>query len=304
MNPNLLVLAVLVMVSQLAGALEIVCTTGMVGDLVEKIAGNRANVTVLMKEGVDPHLYRPTRDDIASLQKADLVFHNGLDLEGRLAKSLEKLNSPDRPVIAVAESIPPHLVLRDGNTPDPHVWMDPTLWAACIPAVEKTLAAKDPGGAPVYSQNALALQQELTELSFAIQQATQTIPATNRTLVTAHDAFEYYARANNLEVLSILGMNTESEAGVADINRLVDTIVLQRIPAIFVESTLSEKNVRAIVEGAEAKGHPLRIGGTLYSDALGPAGSPASTTAGMLRENTRTIVKALGGDPSNLSPTP
>jgi len=285
-------------------ALDIVCTTGMVGDLVRLVAGDRAKVTSIMKEGVDPHLYRPTRDDIAALQKADIIFYNGLDLEGRLGQTLEKLRSPERPVVAVADSLPQHLILREGDAPDPHVWMDPTLWAACISVVEKTLAAKDPDGILDYTANALSYQQQLAALSLAIQQATQTIPVGRRTLVTAHDAFQYYARANNLEVFSILGLSTESEAGVADINRLVDMIVLQRIPAIFVESTISDKNVRAIVEGAASRGHTLRIGGTLYSDSLGPADSPASTTAGILRQNTRTIVEALGGNPSSVQVSP
>lgn len=302
MNPHSLAMALLLWLAATSHGLEIVCTTGMVGDLVRQIAGDRATVTTLMNPGVDPHLYRPTRDDIAKLQKADIVFHNGLHLEGRLGQTLTKLDTPERPVVAVAEAIPEHLVIRHGNSPDPHVWMDPSLWARCIPAVEKTLSSKDPAGALDYAANALALERELTDLSFAIQQTTQTIPANQRTLVTAHDAFHYYARANNLEVLSILGLSTESEAGVADINALVDQIVLHRIPAIFVESTLSDKNVRAILEGAASRGHTLRIGGTLYSDSLGPAGSPAATHTGMLRENTRTIVKALGGDPSTLAP--
>ena len=302
MNPHSLALAAILWIATTCHGLDVVCTTGMVGDLVSNIAGDRARVTTLMNEGVDPHLYRPTRDDIAKLQKADLIFHNGLHLEGRLGQTLEKLDSPSRPSIAVAESIPEHLILHEGNSPDPHVWMDPALWARCIRVVEKTLSAKDPEGSLDFAQNALALEQTLTTLSFKLQQATQTIPATQRTLVTAHDAFQYYARANNLEVLSILGLSTESEAGVADINRLVDEIVLRRIPAIFVESTLSDKNVRAIVEGAAARGHTLRIGGTLYADSLGPANSAAGTTAGMLRENTRAIVSALGGNPSNITP--
>lgn len=304
MNPTFPAIFLLFWMAVAAHSLEIVCTTGMVGDLVGRIAGDRANGTTLMIDGVDPHLYRPTRDDIAKLQKADLVFYNGLGLEGRLGQTLDKLKSPDRQIVPVAESIPGHLVLRKDNTPDPHVWMDPDLWSYCIPVVEKTLAAKDPPGAMDYARNALALRQELATLSMAIQQATNSIPVTQRTLVTAHDAFEYYARANNLEAMSILGMSTDSEAGLADINRLIDDIVLHRIPAIFVESTLSDKNVRAIVEGAVSKGHPLRIGGTLYSDSLGPAGSPADSTAGMIRENTRTIVKALGGDTSFLDSAP
>ena len=304
MNPTFLVAAILFLVESNVRALEIVCTTGMVGDLVRQIAGDRAHVTDLMKEGIDPHLYRPTRDDIARLQKADLIFYNGLGLEGRLGTTLGKLETPNRSVVAVAESLPNHLILREGNAPDPHIWMDPLLWSSCIPSVEKTLSARDPEGIMDFTRNALSLQQQLADLAMAIQQATQTIPVGKRTLITAHDAFQYYARANALEVLSILGLSTESEAGVADINHLVDEIILFRIPAIFVESTLSDKNVRAIVEGAASKGHALRIGGTLYSDSLGPVGSSADTTIGMLRENTRTIVQALGGDPTNLTSTP
>ena len=276
-------------------ALEVVCTTGMVADLVREVAGERAKVTPLISDGIDPHLYKPTRDDVARLLKADVIFYSGLHLEGRMEATFEKMRQRGKPVCALTSSIPSEKLLKEGNAEDPHVWMDPLVWAGCIEAVETTLVQADPQGREIFQANAARYRASLEAVSEWIRLAIFTIPDGQRVLITAHDAFQYYGRATGLRVMGLQGLSTESEAGVADINRIVDEIVKQRIPAVFFESTLSEKNIRAVIEGAAARAHTVKPGGMLYSDSLGATGTPEGTCEGMLKHNTRTITKALGG---------
>ncbi len=275
---------------------EVICTTGMVANLVREVAGDRVKVTALISDGVDPHLYKPTRDDVAKLLKADVIFYSGLHLEGRMEATFEKMHQRGKFVSAVTSSIPQEKLLRQGGAEDPHVWMDPLVWARCIEAVETTLAQADPQGRESFKANAARYRAVLEALSEWIRSAIATIPAEKRVLITAHDAFQYFGRATGLQVLGLQGLSTESEAGVSDINRIVDEIVKRQIPAVFFESTLSEKNIRAVIEGAAARGQTVKPGGMLYSDSLGAAGTPEATCEGMLRHNTRTITNALGGN--------
>jgi len=276
-------------------ALEVVCTTGMVGDMVRQVAGDRANVSVLMADGVDPHLYKPTRDDVAKMLKADVIFYSGLHLEGRMQDTLEKISQRGITAVPVTQNIKPDELLTEGQVTDPHVWMDPGLWSQCLGAVCETLSKKDAAGSSLFQSRADQYQAKLQELSAFAKNAIATIPQEQRLLITAHDAFQYFARSTGLTVASIQGLSTASEAGVADINRLVDLIVSRKIPALFVESTLSEKNVRAVMEGAQARGCDVHLGGMLYSDSLGAAGSDAGTYFGMIAHNVKTIATALGG---------
>lgn len=276
----------------------VVATTGMVGDMVREIGGDRIRLTVLIGEGVDPHLYKPTRTDIAALARADAIFTNGLQLEGKLADTLKRIASSGKPVLAVAESVPrERLLTPDGadDHPDPHVWMDPALWAEAIPAVRDTLTTLDPGGHLLYEQRAAAYASRLAALDAYASRAIATIPEASRVLLTAHDAFGYFGRAYGLEVRGVQGISTESEAGVRDIERLVDLIASRSIRAIFVESTVSERNINAIIAGARARGHTVRVGGSLFSDAMGKPGTWEGTYIGMIDHNVRTITEALGG---------
>jgi manganese/zinc/iron transport system substrate-binding protein len=230
------------------------------------------------------------------LLKADVIFYSGLHLEGRMEATFEKMRQRGKPVCAVSSSIPPERLLKEGNAEDPHVWMDPLVWAECIEAVETTLVQADPQGREIFQANAARYRATLETVSEWIRSAISTIPDGQRVLITAHDAFQYYGRATGLQVMGLQGLSTESEAGVADINRIVDEIVKNRIPAVFFESTLSEKNIRAVIEGAASRGHTVKPGGMIYSDSLGATGAPEGTCEGMLKHNTRTITKALGGN--------
>jgi manganese/zinc/iron transport system substrate-binding protein len=276
--------------------LEIVCTTGMVGDLVQNISGERGRVTTLMREGIDPHLFKPTRDDVARLMKADVIFLNGLQLEGRMVETFKTLEKRGKTVTPVTAAIPSEKLLLEGNEPDPHVWMDPALWSYGIETVRETLTRLDPEGADYYKTNAQRYAATLAGLSEKVRELISSIPKEQRVLVTAHDAFAYFTKTTGLENVAIQGLNTEAEAGVGDINRIVDLIVNRRIPAVFAESSVSDRNIRAVIEGASARGWNVKMGQTLYSDSLGPAGSPAGTVVGMIEQNTLAISSALGGE--------
>jgi manganese/zinc/iron transport system substrate-binding protein len=278
--------------------LQVVATTGMVADVVREVGGDHVRVEGLMGPGVDPHLYRQTRRDITALSRADAVFWNGLYLEAQLEEFLERL-AQRRPVFAVAEGVPERLRLSDEeyrNQSDPHVWMDPGRWRYGVEAVRSALVELHPEQKAYFDQRAEAYLSELETLNDYALQVLGSVPEGKRVLVTAHDAFGYFGDAYGFEVLGIQGFSTESEAGLSRIEALVDLLVEREIGAIFVESSVSDRNVRALIEGAAARGHSVRIGGELYSDAMGPAGTYEGTWLGMIDHNVSTIARALGGE--------
>ncbi|WP_296896031.1 zinc ABC transporter substrate-binding protein [Thiohalocapsa sp.] len=272
---------------------------GMVADICRQGAGEHARVEGLIGEGADPHLYNPSHDDVVALQNADVVFYNGLMLEGKMTDMLLRIARRGRPIYAVTETILEQgdYVMTDAeHLYDPHVWMDVGGWMRAVDVVADALAQYDPTHAASYRANAEAYRQKLEQLDAYARQVIGSIPEDKRVLVTAHDAFNYLGRAYGLEVRGIQGLSTESEAGVQDIEHLVGYLVDNDIPAVFVETSVADKNVRALVEGARARGHEVKIGGELYSDAMGPAGSYEGTYIGMIDHNVTTIARALGGD--------
>jgi manganese/zinc/iron transport system substrate-binding protein len=276
----------------------IVTTCGMVTDIVREVAGNKAKVVGLMGEGVDPHLYKPTRDDVAKILQADVLFYSGLMLEGRMTDTFLKVARKGTPVFAVTELLDEKFLLEpeefQGHT-DPHVWMDVAGWSAAVKVVARSLGEVDAVNAAYYRQNSERYLAELAKLDAYAKQVLATIPQEHRVLITAHDAFNYFGRAYGIEVRGIQGISTESEAGVADINKLVDFLVARKIPAIFVESSVSDKNIKALIEGCKSRGHAVRIGGQLFSDAMGKPGTYEGTYIGMIDHNVTTIARALGG---------
>ncbi|MGB0335136.1 MAG: metal ABC transporter solute-binding protein, Zn/Mn family [Opitutales bacterium] len=286
--------------SELAGSYQIVCTVAMITDVVRNVAGERASVEGIIGEGVDPHLYKPTRSDVLKLSGADVVFYNGLLLEGRMTDVLVRVAAAGKPVRAVTEAIlneSDYLLEKDDGSEhtDPHVWMDVVGWQQAVPVIAETLAAFDPVYAETYRSNAAKYLERLKALDEYAKKALATIPESQRVLVTAHDAFQYLGRAYGIEVRGIQGISTESEAGVRDLEDLVNFIVENRIPAVFVESSVADKNVRALVEGAKARGHEVVIGGSLFSDAMGESGTYEGSYIGMIDHNVTTITSALGG---------
>lgn len=289
------VTGVLLVSSTAAAEVRVVATTTVVADLVRQVGGERVSVESLMADGVDPHSYRATPRDADRLLRADVIVASGLHLEGKLAQLLERL-SRRRNVVAVAEAVPEAKLLPIGNGLfDPHVWFDAALWSHCPAAVAEALAKLDAAGAAGYQQRAEAYAARLQRLDAEVRARLAGIPAARRVLITAHDAFRYFGRAYGLEVVGVQGTSTESEAGLADMNRLVELVVSRGIPAVFVETSVADRNVTALREGAAARGQQLSLGGRLYSDALGPAGSDGDTLERALLANVETIVAALGG---------
>ncbi len=274
----------------------LVCTTNIVADLVRQVAGEVARVVSLMGPGVDPHLYRPSPGDVAQLSWAAGVFYNGLHLEGKMAQLLEHL-AQERPVMSLGQwlrrTCPGELIRVGPQEYDPHVWFDVRLWSRTVPGVVEQLQRLFPQHSSTLRQRGEQLIRRLEHLDRYCRRRLSQVPAQRRVLITAHDAFAYFGRAYEVEVLGIQGISTDAEPALADINRLVELIVRRGIPAIFVESSVPERNVHAIVAGCQARGHSLRIGGELYSDSLGPPGSGAETYEGMVRHNVQTIAEAL-----------
>ena len=277
----------------------VVATIAMIGDLAREIGGDRLRPEVLMGPGVDPHLYKPTREDIARMLRADIVFYNGLGLEGKMTDAFIRIARGGKPVYAVTELLPEEQRLEPAGAEghyDPHVWMDPRAWSLAAALIAEKLAEHDSAGAETYRRNLASLQQRMQALDAYAERALASIPAQQRVLVTAHDAFNYFARRYGIEVLGIQGLSTESEAGLRRIQVLVGVLVERRIPAVFVETSVSDRNVLALVEGAAARGHRVVVGGELFSDAMGSPGTYEGTYIGMIDHNVTTITRALGGE--------
>lgn len=280
-----------------ARPVSVVATTGMVADAARIVGGDLVEVRALMGPGVDPHSYRQTRSDIVAMSRADLVLRHGLYLEAQLEDFLNDL-AAKTPVVAVGEAVPAELLIAHSDyadKKDPHVWMVPELWTHVVDGVAQALAQARPEAAATFAANAQAHKMQLAKLGAYSHQVLGTVPQDNRVLVTSHDAFSYFGQAYGFEVLGIQGISTESEAGLARIAELVDLIVARNLRAVFVESSVSDRNIRALIEGAGAKGHVVEIGGSLFSDAMGPEGTYEGTYLGMIDHNVTTISRALGG---------
>jgi manganese/zinc/iron transport system substrate-binding protein len=275
--------------------LQVVTTTGMIADTARAVAGDRVDVTALMGPGVDPHLYKASESDVRRLGDADLVLYNGLHLEGKMGEILEKM-ARSRPVVAVAEVVPEDRRRKpDGyeGQYDPHVWFDVGLWALTVDPIVEALSGLDPAHAADYRQRGDALKAQYGELDAWVEARIAELPQEQRVLVTAHDAFGYFGQRYGLEVSGIQGLSTAAEAGLADVDRIVDLVSDRKLRAIFVESSVPQRTIDAVRAGCEAKGHSVDLGGELFSDAMGAPGTPEGTYDGMVRHNTNTIVEAL-----------
>lgn len=280
----------------------VLATIAQIGQPLGKIAGDCASVESLLGEGVDPHLYQLTRADMKRLLAADLVLANGHNLEAGLRRALDALAERGR-VLYVAETIERERLLPwSDHHADPHLWMDPALWRDALTAGVARISALVPACAADIGRRAMAFFDRLEKVDAYTADALASIPPETRMLVTAHDAFAYFGRRYAIELHGVQGISTESEAGLARIEQLVRLLVDRRVPAVFVETSVSDRLVRALIEGAAAAGQTVRIGGTLYSDAMGAAGTYRGTLIGMLDHNATTIARALGGQAPGFSP--
>ena len=275
--------------------IRVVTTIGMITDIVQNVGGDRVNATGLMGPGIDPHLYKASEGDVARLVKADLIFYNGLHLEGKMAGVLERMQDQIQ-TVAVTQDIDRAILLAPPEFEgayDPHLWFDVTLWMKAVERVRDTLIEVDKGSAELYRANTKNYLTKLEELHNYVMQQAERVSPDQRVLVTAHDAFNYFGRAYGFEVRGLQGISTAAEAGTADVQALVQFIVERRIPAMFVETSVPRRSIEAVQAAVKAKGFSVEIGGQLFSDAMGPSGTLEGTYIGMVRHNIDTIVASL-----------
>jgi len=277
--------------------IKIVATTNIVADLARTIGQSETIVESLMGPGVDPHLYKASARDVSRMGNADLVVYNGLHLEGKMGDVFVAMNRQGTPTIAIAEvSIPDSLLISSelfqGNY-DPHIWFDAHLWVMAAEKLADALGQLDSTRADYFFANASNYRMELMELDRYVRERISGIPSQKRILITSHDAFGYFGQAYDIEVYGLQGLSTVLEVGAKDVQDLADLVVQRRIPAMFVESSVSTKGIEAVQEAVQARGFEVRIGGTLYGDALGSESTEATNYQAMVRYNIETIVKAL-----------
>jgi manganese/zinc/iron transport system substrate-binding protein len=279
-----------------AGKVRVVATIGMLADAAKNVGGDRVDVEALMGPGVDPHLYRATARDVQSLDEADIILYGGLELEGRMTEIFEKMTARGKKAVAVGEAVPKDLLRQPPEFRgkyDPHIWFDVLLWKRAVESVRDALAEYAPEHANTFRANAQAYLKELDTLHQYVQKEVAKIPESQRVLITAHDAFGYFGRQYGVEVRGLQGTSTAAEAGAGDVRRLAQVIADRRVRAIFVESSVPQSTIEAVQAAVRARGWGVRIGGQLFSDALGAAGTPEGTYVGMVRHNVDTMVKAL-----------
>ncbi len=280
---------------QTKNKLTIVCTTGIIADGVKQIVKDSANVISLMGPGVDPHLYIASQSDMQNISNADIIIYNGLHLEGKMVKILEKL-SRSKTVLALADGVDTTQLIRSaafGNNFDPHIWFDVKIWKSGLMYLASKLSSIDVKNNAYYSQNAQNLGNNLDSLDSQIDVLSNTLPIEKKIIVTSHDAFRYYGKRYAFEVRGLQGISTLSDYGLKDVTDLVDFVVKNKIKAIFVESSVSKKSINAVIEGCKQVNHEVVIGGELFSDAMGQEGTKEGTYNGMLLHNTNLIVNSL-----------
>lgn len=274
---------------------NVVATTGQIADAVKIIGGENLTVTTLMGPGVDPHLYKATQGDMTKLDNAEVIFYNGLHLEGQLQDIFDQM-SEEKTVFAAAEVLEQSKLLadaEDNSLNDPHVWFDIMLWKEVVDGIGDTLVEEYPEYKEVFEKNEETYLAQLDELAAFAKQRAAEIPEEQRILVTAHDAFNYFGESLGFEVSGLQGLSTEAEYGVKDVENMVKYLVDNNIKAIFVESSVSDKAMQAVIEGAKEKGHDVTIGGELFSDAMGAEGTKEGSYIGMYEHNINTIVDSL-----------
>lgn len=277
---------------------SVVTTTGMIADVVRNLAGDLVDLESLMGPGVDPHLYRASAGDVRRLSGADLILYNGLHLEAKMGEVFEQMTDRIK-TLAVAEAIPQELRIHAEGfaaAHDPHIWFDVQLWSRAVEEVWKALLDLLPEHSEFIQARYEAYSQELAGLDAYVRERISQIPEERRVLVTAHDAFGYFGKAYGLEVWGLQGISTVAETGTDDVQQLATLIAAREIPAIFVETSVPARSIEALQAAVRSRGFEVSIGGSLFSDAMGPEGSETGTYLGMVRHNVDTIARALIGN--------
>ncbi|WP_062048981.1 metal ABC transporter solute-binding protein, Zn/Mn family [Bacillus sp. JCM 19034] len=273
--------------------ITVVTTIAQIGEPLSVIGGDAVEVESLMGPSVDPHLYNPTQSDIATLDRADLIFYNGLDLEVNMVQIFDSI-AQEKPVLAIGDVIPADQLLEEEpGVVDPHIWFDIDLWQQALESAVEELKEYSPDNAELFEENKQEYFSQLDELNEEAAEKLTSIPEEHRMLVTAHDAFGYFGEKFSMEVIGLQGLSTEDEIGVSDINETIAIIKEYQIPAIFIESSIDDRSIQSVIEGAASEGVEVELGGELFSDAMGVAGTEEGTYIGMYRHNVETIYTAL-----------
>ena len=279
-----------------SGKLKVVATTSMLTDLVKNIGGDAIEVQGLMGAGVDPHLYKASEGDVSKLFNADVIFYNGLHLEGKLVEVFEKMESQNKTTVPLGEFLDKKELVGStyfASSYDPHVWFNIQFFMQFAEKVTEVLQNADPENKELYQKNKETYILELEALEEWVKTTIEALPKEKRILVTAHDAFNYFGKAYGFEVVGLQGLSTATEAGVQDVQRLSSYIIDNKVKAIFIESSVPRRTIEALQQAVLSTDHQVEIGGSLYSDALGDPGTLEGTYLGMFRYNVITIVEAL-----------
>ncbi len=278
------------------GRLLLVATTNIVADLVASVGGEAVDVTSLMGPGVDPHLYKASEGDVRRMSGADAIFYGGLHLEGKMTEVFEQMQSRGVRTVAVTDGNPASAYIESpnfGGNYDPHIWFDVSLWKGAARHVHGALVAMDSTSRGTFDDNLSRYLSRLDSLDAYVRERVAQVPEELRVVITSHDAFGYLGRAYGFEVRGLQGISTVLEAGAADVQALAEFVAERRIPALFVESSVPPRGIEAVREAVRARGFEVKIGGSLFSDALGGAGTPEGTYDGMVRHNIDALVEAL-----------
>ena len=275
--------------------IQIVTTISQIGEPIEVIGGDRVDVESLMGPGVDPHLYKATQGDINTLQNADIILYNGLHLEGNMGEVFANM-SANKTIVSLGESLDKEKFLMDEEGAiDPHIWFDVDLWKEALDVAVEELKQFSPEDADYFEENKQTYFSKLDELKKEAVEKISSIPEEQRVLVTAHDAFGYFGRMNDIEVIGLQGLSTEDEVGLSDIGSTVQLLIEKKVPAVFIESSINQSSIRAVIDGASKEGLEVTLGGELFSDAMGAKGTEEGTYLGMYHHNVNTIYQALIG---------
>jgi manganese/zinc/iron transport system substrate-binding protein len=303
MKKNILVLIILLTTfackndtKKEAKTFNIVTTTSMITDLVKNIAGDSIKIQGLMGSGVDPHLYKASEGDVSKLSNANLIIYSGLHLEGKLVEVFEKMGHKNLKTIAISDCLDQNTLIQSSNFKsnyDPHIWFNVAYWKQVTNYIVKQLSEAIPEQKTIFEANGAAYLKKLNTLETTLKATIETLPKEKRVLVTAHDAFNYFGKAFDFEVVGLQGISTATEAGVQDVQKLAAFIIKKNIKAIFIESSVPKRTIEALQASVKSKGHNVKIGGTLFSDALGNPNTKEGTYIGMFEYNVNTIVNAL-----------
>ncbi|MDX3928956.1 MAG: zinc ABC transporter substrate-binding protein AztC [Shinella sp.] len=306
-----------------AADLDVVASFSIIGDFAKNVGGDRVEVSTLVGADGDAHVYEPRPADAAALEKAGVVLVNGLEFEGFMKRLIET-SGTRAAVVEVTKGIEPlkaeeeehhydekageaghdhdgeekeeagHDHAHEGHHHhgefDPHAWQSVANAQIYVKNIADAFCEADQAGCATYTANAEAYLTKLADLETEVKATIDEIPADKRTIITSHDAFGYFEHAYGVKFIAPEGVSTEAEASAADVAKLIDQVKANKAAAIFLENIT---NPRLVEQIASETG--LKVGGTLYSDALSGEGGPAATYIDMFRHNVETMKAAILG---------